>query len=441
MAKTTTISSILGYNLTTNAYTGAMAAAPRDKQAWRVTKEHIRPRFLESQNGILTNLIGAGKNTESEIDLGNHSKYLAGGAWVTGDSLRGPHVNLGFADEMQDWTREAFEVFKEVVNLPPARIFCAGTPKLKGSFFEELWLSSDMKEWNGKEWIASNPDADPGISGYHITQEWSPFVTKRELEQKRRKMSPRMYANEVLAKFYSAGGAKPITPDQLMSLLIREPYSTDLTGITRSLGVDWGNETRWVMLGQRPDGRLIVLDSGVLDDADTLKHVDAVSTMIARESPAWTVCDSGYGKTKNQMLMRAFPGRVWSCFSNSSSNTLPSWNVMEELNGIDLKKEDWQYHVSINHTVMCENIENLVAKKDMQFCYYPDQRDRMDTFFYELTQADTEEVNTKHGKERRFMISPAHGYAALAYAALPFIEQTMEDVLSAPVRFARGRRF
>ncbi len=90
---------------------------------------------------------------------------------------------------------------------------------------------------------------------------------------------------------------------------------------------------------------------------------------------------------------------------------------------------------------MCENIENMVAKKDLHFCYYPDQRDRIDTFFYELTQADTEEVNTKHGKERRFMISPAHGYAALSYAALPFIEQTMEDVLSAPVRFARGRRF
>jgi len=33
-------------------------------------------------------------------------------------TVRGPHVNYGFADEMQDWTREAFELFKEVVNLP-----------------------------------------------------------------------------------------------------------------------------------------------------------------------------------------------------------------------------------------------------------------------------------------------------------------------------------
>ncbi len=67
-------------------------------------------------------------------------------------------INALFAGELQDWSREAFDVFKEVVNLPPAQIIGAGTPKLKGSFFEELWLSSDMKEWNGKEWIPTNPD-------------------------------------------------------------------------------------------------------------------------------------------------------------------------------------------------------------------------------------------------------------------------------------------
>ncbi|GFO98099.1 hypothetical protein ig2599ANME_2316 [groundwater metagenome] len=83
-----------------------MVAAPRDKQARRVTKEHIRPRIMESSDKVLAPLIEKGKNTESEID---------------------------FANEMQDWTSEAFEVFKEVVNLPPAQIFCAGAPKNKGS--------------------------------------------------------------------------------------------------------------------------------------------------------------------------------------------------------------------------------------------------------------------------------------------------------------------
>jgi len=53
MTKTTTIASILTHKLITNAYSGAMVAAPRDKQAWRVTKEHIRPRFTESKDKML----------------------------------------------------------------------------------------------------------------------------------------------------------------------------------------------------------------------------------------------------------------------------------------------------------------------------------------------------------------------------------------------------
>jgi hypothetical protein len=94
MTKTTSIASILTHKLITNAYSGAMVAAPRDKQAWRVTKEHIRPRFTESRDKMLLPLISQGKNTESEIDIANGSKYLASGAWVTGNSLRGPHVRL-----------------------------------------------------------------------------------------------------------------------------------------------------------------------------------------------------------------------------------------------------------------------------------------------------------------------------------------------------------
>jgi len=51
--------------LITNAYSGAMVAAPGDKQAWRVRKEHICPRFTESRDKMLLPLISQGKNAES----------------------------------------------------------------------------------------------------------------------------------------------------------------------------------------------------------------------------------------------------------------------------------------------------------------------------------------------------------------------------------------
>jgi hypothetical protein len=446
MTKTTTIASILTHKLITNAYSGAMVAAPRDKQAWRVTKEHIRPRFTESKDKMLLPLISQGKNTESEIDIANGSKYLASGAWVTGNSLRGPHVNYGFADEMQDWTREAFEVFKEVVNLPPAQIFCAGTPKDKGSFFEEIWFSSDKKEWNGKEWIPTNPDADPQISGYHITQEFSSFVAPEQLEYKRKNMTPRMFTNEVLAQFFAAGGSKPVTTETLLQILVRSPGEINNSVFEEKvIGVDWGDETRWVLVGRTAKNKFYVIDTGVFDDIDTMQHVEKLRMIISRENPKWIICDAGYGKTKNQILMRHYPGRVWSAFTNSGSN-IPIWNTINEINGLPLPEDDWQYHVSVNHTAMCENTEAIINRRNLGIYYFPEQAARTDVFIFEISQADAEEVSTSTGKQRRFSISSAHGYAALSYALLPyaFVQDYAEagynqNVMTRAPRFARRR--
>ncbi len=445
MTKTTTIASLLVHKLVTEAHTGVMVAAPRDKQAWRVTKEHIRPRFTESTDGMLLPLISQGKNTESEIDIANGSKYLASGAWVTGNSLRGPHVNYGFADEFQDWTREAFEVFKEVVNLPPARIFCAGTPKDKGSFFEELWLASDRKEWNGKAWVQTNPDFDPQISGYHITQEYSDFVTTDQLEYKRKNMTPRMFTNEVLALFFAAGGSKPVTTDTLLQILARDP--AELSNVVfeeKVIGVDWGDETRWVLIGRSTKGKFYVIDTGIFDDIDTMQHVEKLKLIISRESPKWVICDAGYGKTKNQILMRLYPGKVWGAFTNSGSN-IPIWNTVRDVNGIPLPEEDWQYHVSVNHTAMCENTETIINRRNLGIYYLPDQAARTDVFIFEVAQAEAEEVASATGKQRRFSISTAHGYAALSYALLPYAfvqdynEAGFSNMMNRAPRSARRR--
>lgn len=63
----------------------------------------------------------------------------------------------------------------------------------------------------------------------------------------------------------------------------------------------------------------------------------------------------------------------------------PSWDVIDEIDGNPLWQEDSQYHVSVNHTVLCENVENIVAKKMVRFLYLPDIRLNIDSLFYELT--------------------------------------------------------
>jgi hypothetical protein len=85
------------------------------------------------------------------------------------------------------------------------------------------------------------------------------------------------------------------------------------------------------------------------------------------------------------MLMKEYPGVVWSCFATNTRTVAPSWDVIDEIDGNPLSQEDSQYHVSVNHTVLCENVENIVARKMVRFLYLPDTRISMDSLFYELT--------------------------------------------------------
>jgi hypothetical protein len=211
------------------------------------------------------------------------------------------------------------------------------------------------------------------------------------------------------------------------------------------IGVDWGDETRWVLVGRTTKNKFYVIDTGVFDDIDTMKHVEKLKLIVSRENPKWIICDAGYGKTKNQILMRYYPGRVWSAFTNSGSN-IPVWNTIKEINGLPLPEDDWQYHVSINHTAMCENTEAIINRRNLGIYYFPEQAARTDVFIFEVSQAEAEEIPTTTGKQRRFSITSAHGYAALSYALLPyaFVQDFTEagynqNVMTRAPRFARRR--
>ena len=105
-----------------------------------------------------------------------------------------------------------------------------------------------------------------------------------------------------------------------------------------------------------------------------------------------------------------------------------------------------QYHVSINHAAMCENTEAIINRRSPGIYYFPEQAARTDVFIFEVSWADAEEVSTSMGKQRRFSITSAHGYAALSYALLPYaFVQDYSDInagynmMTRMPRFARRR--
>jgi len=406
MGKTTTVMNIVLHSLVTRQGFKVIGSAPRDWQAWRLTKEFIRPLLRRSFLKPLIDLAEIDRVTE--IVLPNNSHWMAKGSWATGDSLRGPHVNLGIADEIQDWTEEAWTVLLEVVSLPPKRIYAMGTGCQAGTLSEELWEASDKKEWNGREWVPQNEDWDGRVSGYHITQEYSPFVSKEELEWKRKNYTERMWITEVLADFWR-GDVKPIPLGKLLPLVRERIPEFERV----SIGIDWGNETRWVVVAQSKKC-FIVLDSGVWDDLEISLQVKKAVKLILTWKPSWVMCDLGFGRSQIQELSRQFPGLIWGVGSNKKSALYPEFTVTKDLKGRRIPKQDWVYSVSIDHTSMCEFTESLIAKGNLLFSK---GIRGLDSLLYEITEAEIVFRN----EERRWNITRAHGFAAISYALLPFM--------------------
>jgi hypothetical protein len=129
LTKSTIATNKITHKLATQAGKSAIATAPTDGQAWRLTKEIFRPNLTDSQHHALGKLVEASEGSDQvgEIDLANGSKWTAKGAWATGKAIRGPHRYYGIADEMQDMTRTPWYVLLEVVNLPGRQIIAMGT--------------------------------------------------------------------------------------------------------------------------------------------------------------------------------------------------------------------------------------------------------------------------------------------------------------------------
>ncbi len=432
----------------------AIATAPTDNQAWRLTKEIFRPNIVESQHRALNKLIEAanGSDQVGEIDLANGSKWTAKGAWATGKAIRGPHRHYGVVDEMQDMTRTAWYVLLEVVNLPGRQIIAMGTGGPQGTLWHELWEKSDKKEWNGKRWTRTNKNATQGYSGYHLSQEWSPFETPATLADKKKSYPKTLYLTEVECAFFNGAGLKPAPYETTKGLVVNDINETRrlLNSITtKSIGIDWGNVSRWIVCGMTATNEPVLIRTGSWGDPNEVsefegrrvkssatsaiereleanerrirKHLSEAINLINFEKPDYVMCDAGYSKKMPQELMAMFPKKVWAVTTGDRKESFPSWTVKNKDSDSRqlLPKEQWEYFCDVDHSAMCEIMETHITNKTYHIIDI-DQSQSIDEYLLELNMADIVEVESRETVKRRYSITRAHSYAASCYALLPF---------------------
>lgn len=269
---------------------------------------HRRVKDNQSHQKFETKLRGQ----NGEFTAYSHLKTQSG--WSK-DKLRAPHCHIGILDEFQDMDEGAFSMILEVVDRDhpnadwaPA-IFAIGTPKLKNSFFHNLWKKSNQRTWDGKkgEWVDQNdvglyvPDQECDecgmqvgaaqecprceadieidedesftVKAWHIDQPNSPLHDEGRINFKRETLSEMEWHNEVLAQFHSP------EDDLLTNSDVRAVFNSDI-GFRNTrqwddsygvLSVDWGGgqskdaSDTVLMFGERMD-----MGEGITDSRTTL---------------------------------------------------------------------------------------------------------------------------------------------------------------------------
>lgn len=261
-----------------------------------------------------------------------YADYKADSGWGKGDAMRGPHCHIGIYDEFQDASQRSFNAgFYEVVDQSLRgvpyfpTIFVMGTPKMEGSFFDELWQKSDQREWhpnrgeNG-EWVQTDDPATYGegddavaVHGWHVSQQAAPLHSAADIQAKRELKTEQEFKNEVLAEFYSP-------EDHLLSTRHLDACTDPEAGFTKTrrfddsfvtIGVDWGggddrNAADTVMVAHEhlDDETWVSNVNFVDDDASKSAELAELEELIHNFDADRVVVDEGYGSTRREDLQQ-----------------------------------------------------------------------------------------------------------------------------------------
>ena len=465
-------------------HTTCIHVFPTETQAKTFSNVRLTPLFKKESSPKLYRLLsdpeivyGSAMQAAANVKVKqfvNESNYIlsfiAGANSKSTDALSITADFIGL-DEAADLPAEKISDVIECMSASSYKILTMiGTPDFSGTEFDRRYEESDQREWvvacpecgakqiltfekciiptkdspsieiqnNGQkyyyacvdckaelnrtadcgEWIAQNPDSD--VHGYHPTQLIASWISADDIYRKKRDniKYPHKFANFVLGETYS-GGSKPITLSKILACKVdASTIGTSFKYV--SLGIDWGNQSHYIVLGSNGHNDACIIDFGIWADTKVRKHAQQGIDLANVWGIDLSILDSGYGKSQTQDFFEQLPGKAYSCFYKESVPK-PYFEVVDEEKGMPMKRSDYQYHVSVNHTSLCDNVLDAIDSKRLQVPMDNDDelvpgvsplREMMDN----IAQARVLEKESSNRKTKKWIITSAHYFAALAYA-------------------------
>lgn len=470
------------YQTNRYAHTTAIHVFPLETQAKTFSNIRLTPLFNKENSPKLYRLLSdpelvygsamqAAANVKVKQFVNNSNlilSFIAGSNSKSTDALS-ITADFVFLDEAADLPAEKISDVIECMSASSYKyLTIVGTPDYAGTEFDRRYEESDQREWivtcpscgakqqlefdksivltktspdpdikqrsnkyyyactecmvelnrtaDYAEWIPQNPESD--VHGYHPTQLMASWISADDILRKKRDnvKYPHKFSNFVLGETYS-GGSKPITFQKLMNCKVEET-GTNFKYI--SIGVDWGNQSHYMVLGANRMDEAYLLDYGVWTDIKVIEHAKRLIETFKLWSADITIMDSGYGKSQTQEVFTPLPGKAYSCFYNDKMPK-PKFETIEEYKGIYLRRQDFQYHVTVNHTSFADNVLHAIDSKRFQIPMSDDDelvpgisslRDMLDNIA--LSRVLEKEIAGK--KTKKWIFTPAHFFATAAYA-------------------------
>ena len=361
-----------------------MHCFPQDKQAHKFIKEKAAP-FMNSIKGDLLNKIKGDSDTDRIKQFAGDNSLFFESTGVSADRIRGLSFDVLFFDEFQDFYKEAISnakmLLKQARHGPHGKGVQVyfGTPKEKGTFFNDTWDKSDKRlyhlrckecgeyfpmfdpdneSWPWEEiWVRGNivkcpycnklqdkvqavnagkwiPTKEEGsFVGFHLNLFIHPKYTKENILDDHPSRNPVMtekrFQNEVLGRFHSGLG-ETITPQQIEEFCADKDRAISPVGIpnvSTYLGLDWGKRVEGEEGGKSFSVAVIIeahgetvkiLNAFRLKTRDFTTKVNVVEEIFKRYGIRQCVADLGFGEEVVGELQKKMMNRILGYYNQTN---------------------------------------------------------------------------------------------------------------------------
>lgn len=187
------------------------------------------------------------------------------------------------------------------------------------------------------EWVAKHPGRE--LSYYQFSQLMAVWISAEKLYEKQEDYPfKQLFYNYALGLPY-LGDNVLVTDEQIFAS--RSVTSRKNWNGPKVIGIDWGDRSWIVGLQSIPGNKIGLIYLKRIDSSDVGEIVTTAAEAKNEIKAELMVCDAGYGKDRNTLLLKKFPDQVYSCFY---PNTEKGSKIFEP------QWQDEQHKVSLDRT-------------------------------------------------------------------------------------------